>query len=216
VDPSATDPEQLRQFQQFQEFQEFQRFQEAQHRQAAKPPSPRDWRSLLRWLITRRLVRRLLRLAIIIVLVLFALWLAIDHFFGSSNSGSGNRIGASPVLPTDPKRTVQNLYALVAENSPGEACVLFTPPARQAFAHDLGGNDCPDAVHRAASKVQDKASYVPELRKFPDVSLSGDVTISSCALPVQGGDRLGTFVLHKQPDGGWIISDHQNELCATG
>jgi hypothetical protein len=215
AEPSSIDPEQLRQFQQFQQFQEFQRFQEAQRRQAAKPPSPRDWRSFLRWLITRRLVRRLLRLAIIILLVLFALWLAIDYYFGGSNSSSSNTQGEASRRSQNPKDAVLGIYTAVANNLTS-GCLLFTPDARSAFARDLGADTCEHAVQQAASKVQNKSSYVPDARTFPDLALSGDVTISSCTLSVQGGERLGKFVLHKESDGGWIISKHYNEACATG
>ncbi|WP_253771221.1 hypothetical protein [Goodfellowiella coeruleoviolacea] len=178
------------------------------------PGSPRTplWRRVLRL----RLVRRLIRLAVTVLVVLLLLNWAYQYYFGEEpeEAAGGGRTETNQLLPTKPSETVRMLYDHIAQGLPDDACALFTDATKQTFATDLGAPDCPQAMRQLSAAVQRKSSYAePVFRNDTTKVPAGTTTeISSCAdLVVQGGQRLGRFTLTRQDNGGWIISGHENE-----
>ncbi|MGI5504393.1 hypothetical protein [Lentzea sp. CA-135723] len=210
------DPEQLRQFQEFQRFQEYQRYQEAtgQAPQAPKQGGKR-W-----WLVV--LGSRIFWRALFFLLVVgSALW-AYDRFFGVDDPGdvaqnSGGVTGAAQGLsaPAGLQGTVGMFYKHVSFADTTRACTLILrDDTRQKFANAYGASDCADAVTKLKAQVTsvDKYQQVmfpPDMLKTPT---SDKVVIDSCVLTVEGGPRLGTFVVEKV-NAGWVITGWEPSIC---
>jgi hypothetical protein len=210
------DPEQLKQFQEFQRFQEYQRYQEAtgQAPQAQKPQGKRWWLVVLG---SRLFWRALFFLAVVIA----GIW-AYNHYFGRDDAGdiaqdSGGVTGPAQGLsaPAGLQGTVGMFYKHVSFADTTRACTLFLrDDTRQKFANAYGASDCAAAVKDLKTKVTsvDKYQQVmfpPDMLKTPTTT---KVTIDSCALTVEGGPRLGTFVVEKVGSG-WVFTDWSPSTC---
>ncbi|HUQ54309.1 hypothetical protein [Lentzea sp.] len=210
------DPEQLRQFQEFQRFQEYQRYQEATG-QAPQPfrPQGKRW-----WLVV--LGSRIFWRALFFLLVVFSAMWAYNHFFSTEDPGdiaqdSGGVTGPAQGLsaPAGLQGTVGMFYKHVSFADTTRACTLFLrDDTRQKFANAYGASDCAAAVTTLKTQVTsvDKYQQVmfpPDMLKTP---ASTRVTIDSCALTVEGGPRLGLFVVEKV-NAGWVITDWSPSTC---
>ncbi|MET1071568.1 MAG: hypothetical protein ABWY11_02855, partial [Umezawaea sp.] len=241
--PPEIDPEQLRQFQEFQRFQEYQRFQQAQQGQAplalppgesgpaayppAVPPPPvqppvqtvfvkPEPKPLWKVVLGSRLVRRLVSLALTLLVFMFAANWAYDKFFDTNDEAadiardSGGSTG-NLIAPTSPyglQGTVGIFYKHVSQDSPKQACNLFAEDgsARKKFTEAFKAADCEAAIHALHAKVLRVDQY--EQPYFPDAMLKPPVTdrvqVSSCQdLKISGGPVLGKFVLSKQVNNTW-------------
>ncbi|WP_434452743.1 hypothetical protein [Lentzea sp. E54] len=211
------DPEQLRQFQEFQRFQEYQRYQEAtgQAPQAPKQPGGRRW-----WLVV--LGSRIFWRALFFLLVVFSAMWAYNHFFGVDDPGdvaqdSGGVTGSAqgPRSPTGQQGTVGLFYNHVAHGNPALGCPLMVKEeTQQKFAEAYGAADCTEAFAKLKSQVTSVAKYEqmafpPDMMKTPTTT---KITVDSCDLTVDGGPRLGTFVVEKV-DSGWVITDWSPSTC---
>ncbi|WP_112262374.1 hypothetical protein [Lentzea terrae] len=210
------DPEQFKQFQEFQRFQEYQRYQEATG-QAPQPQKPQGKRW---WLVV--LGSRLFWRALFLLFVVIAGIWAYDHYFGRDDAGdiaqdSGGVTGPAQGLsaPAGLQGTVGMFYKHVSFADTTRACTLFLrDDTRQKFANAYGASDCAAAVKDLKTKVTsvDKYQQVmfpPDMLKTPTTT---KVTIDSCALTVEGGPRLGTFVVEKVGSG-WVITDWSPSTC---
>ncbi|SDN14759.1 hypothetical protein [Allokutzneria albata] len=157
----------------------------------------------------------------IFLLVLAGLWW---YFFGGSggNSGGGGGGGGQghkPRLDSEPDSTVLVVYQAVASNNAREACVSFTPEAAATFARNMGAETCDQAIQQLNTQVTNKVAYNDTSIPPKKIMTSGSKSsISSCEMNVNGGKRLGLFILQRLSDGGWIIADHESEPadCITG
>ncbi|SEP86794.1 hypothetical protein SAMN05216188_101741 [Lentzea xinjiangensis] len=210
------DPEQLRQFQEFQRFQEYQRYQEATG-QAPQPPKPQGKRWWLAVLGSRIFWR-----ALFFLLVVFSVMWAYNHFFSTDDPGdiaqdSGGVTGPAQGLsaPAGLQGTVGMFYKHVSFGDTTRACTLFLrEDTRQKFANAYGASDCAEAVKTLKTRVTSvdryqQVMFPPEMLKTPP---SNRVTIDSCALTVEGGPRLGLFVVEKV-DAGWVVTDWSPGTC---
>ncbi|MFD9699232.1 hypothetical protein [Lentzea sp. NPDC059081] len=212
------DPEQLRQFQEFQRFQEYQRYQEAtgQAPQPFKPQGKRWWLVVLGSGIFWR--------ALFFLLVVFSAVWAYNHFFGTDDPGdiaqdSGGLTGAAqgPRTPAGLQGTIGLFYKHVSFADSKRACALFhRPDAAQKFADGFGASDCESAVKDLKTKVKNVDKYQllifpPEVQNPPPAITK--ITIDSCLMTVEGGPRLGTFIVEKI-DAGWLITDWSPSTCS--
>lgn len=230
--PEQIDPEAVRQFQQFQQFQQL------MHQQAdlpALPPAAKKplWQRILQ----RKLVRRLILLAIILVtaplwwnLLLSAIVSIATLAFSSddppkpASETGGGTYHTSHILKDSPHEAVRQLYQRLADDDPTFACGVFTDPAAQEFARDADAVDCPAAVHKLSARIDKSRPYkniwaddqgLPltvdgvDLKNPPDSVTS--VEISSCGVTVS--PKLGWFRLEKVERGQWIITQHRQETC---
>ncbi|WNV90923.1 hypothetical protein [Umezawaea sp. Da 62-37] len=178
-----------------------------------------------------RLVKRLVSLAITLLVFMFAVNWAYEKFFDSSDEtadiarDSGGSTG-NLIAPTSPyglQGTVGIFYKHVSQDSPKQACNLFAEDgaAKKKFTEAFRASDCEAAIHALHGKVLRVDQY--EQPYFPDAMLKPPVTdrvqVSSCQdLKVSGGPGLGKFVLSKQVNNTWIITDYEGEPadCVTG
>ncbi len=213
------DPEQLRQFEEFQRFQEFQRYQQATG-QAPQAPEPPKQQGKRWWLIA--LGSRIFWRVLFLVLFVGSVMWAYNHFFGVDDPGdiaqdSGGVTGAAQGLsaPAGLQGTVGMFYKHVSFADTTRACTLFLrDDTRQKFANGFGASDCADAVKTLKTQVTSVDKYQqimfpPDMLKTPTTT---KVTIDSCALTVEGGPRLGTFVVEKV-GAGWVITDWSPSTC---
>ncbi|MET8756822.1 hypothetical protein [Lentzea sp. NPDC004782] len=235
--PATPMDEQFREFQEFQRFQEFRRQQEATGQtapqgtpppaapQAAQQPypsyEPQPYRPRNRWwlfVLTSRLFWRMLFLLLVVISVLWA----YNHYFGTDDPGdiaqdSGGVTGPAQGLsaPAGLQGTVGMFYKHVSFADTTRACTLFLrDDTRQKFANAHNASDCATAVKSLKKQVTsvDKYQQVmfpPEMLKTPTTT---KVTINSCELTVEGGPRLGTFVVEKVGSG-WVITDWSPSTC---
>lgn len=210
------DPEQFKQFQEFQRFQEYQRYQEATG-QAPQPPKQQG----KRWWLVVLGSRLFWRVLFLLFVVIAGIW-AYNHYFGRDDAGdiaqdSGGVTGPAQGLtaPAGLQGTVGMFYKHVSFADTTRACTLFLrDDTRQKFANAYGASDCAAAVKDLKTKVTsvDKYQQVmfpPDMLKTPTTT---KVTIDSCALTVEGGPRLGTFVVEKVGSG-WVITDWSPSSC---
>ncbi|WP_130343716.1 hypothetical protein [Herbihabitans rhizosphaerae] len=211
------DAEQFRKFQEFQQFQEFQRYRE-ETGQLPPAPKPPLWKRALRSKLVRKLV-------VLLILLIAAYW-AYQHYFGKNDSdnaieaGGGGRTKTNFVFSDNPMAMVRQLYDNVAQNIVVDACNRFTDDARQKFTADLGAPSCELAVTTLNSKLTNKHKYsLPRPgSNFTIPPGAKTIEISSCDLRVEGGPRIGVFVLSEIELGQWIITGHRNEPdpCPAG
>ena len=133
---------------------------------------------------------------------------------GSGSGGNGSAPGSDIQLggPLTPQLAVQAVYKAVAINDPNRACSSVLKGAGgAAFAKDLGTQSCELAINQEAKKVTDPNTYkdqsIPQGAVHPATPTT-TATVYSCAMSVQGGDSLGTFLLQNNGNG-WFISGHQ-------
>ncbi|MCP2333401.1 hypothetical protein [Actinoalloteichus caeruleus] len=207
-------------YEQFQQFQDFQRFQEHQRAQRdADPGGP--WPPWLKRFLRRRWVRRIA----LLLLVLFLLSLARDHFFGTGGDQYGGEspgLGARrPVFSSNPSESVIGVYSRIAAPEAEQqrsACTLFTEEAAAQFARNNDAEDCQHAAVALAATVTTPIAYADPTQASPAVAadingVDGSSTeVSSCDdLDVRGGPPLGVFELELRDDGGWVIAGHRDE-----
>lgn len=157
---------------------------------------------------------------LVVVLLVLSYLYEINFGGGDSESGAGiatSRGGAvgNHFVSKIPRETVTALYDSVANKRENNGCGLFENDlVRQKFVNAFDGADCPATMRLLNSRVTDSMSYVNKLL-YPPESLKepvGDTfVISSCAMTVTGGPKLGRFTLAKVGDGVWIISDYEAE-----
>jgi hypothetical protein len=208
--PVPYDPDQQRQFEQFQQFQQFLKFQETQGQLPPGAPAPGQkkppaWLKILR----SKMFRKLALLAIVIIGLIWA----YNYYFGPGPDDSTVQGGAGPGTPDEPGRRVENpnvgmmtLYEYVAAGDKN-ACTLFEKSAAQAFAVDLGAQDCASAVVALKGAVDSNLTR-------PDIKWRGlqSVTVSSCTdIRAKPGTKLlGSFVFTNKGNG-WTITSHAPE-----
>jgi hypothetical protein len=191
-------------------------------------PEPKPWWKVV---LTSSLAKWIARWVILLLILAFAANWAFNHYFGSGNDpgnvarDSGGSTGnvIAPQSPFGLQGTVGMFYKHVSQDSPKQACNLFAEDgkAKKKFAAAFSAPDCETAVHTLHSKVVDVSKY--EQPVFPDSMLKPPTTdrveVSSCRdLIVTGGPKLGRFVLSKQVNNTWVISDYEAEPadCVTG
>jgi hypothetical protein len=221
--PVPVDPEQLRRFEQFQEYQRFLEFQEYQREHGGLPPAtpPAKKRPLYQRVLRSKLFRRLV---VLLVLIIAASW-AYEHYFGTDDNlpasvTGGGRTTRTVLFATDPKEAVRAFYDNVAQGVLPDACNrLADEKVEQQFANDFGAADCPSAINALHAQVQHRNDYAEVF--FPSSlnltpGADGTVVVSSCALEVNGGPRLGRFTLKVIPGSRgdqWTITAHAPETC---
>jgi hypothetical protein len=242
--PTEVTPEQIRQFQDFQRFQALMREQaEKGFPPPANPPPPgflQPWgqppkQSLPKRLLKAAVSKIITGLVVLAVLVL-AGWWAIDHFLGSdvedhptASETGGGKAETNLIFETDPKAAVLKVYDDIAQGDAKSACSRFTDDARAQFAQDMSeyGNSCSEIVmtiHNAVAADRMKAEYAdPWIPASAIVTSGTTATVSSCAIEVVGGPRLGLLELSEIPNseapaGGaqWIVSGHRTEPADCG
>jgi hypothetical protein len=238
--PPAIDPEAVRQFQQFQQFQELMRQQKDQGfpqgdpppagflqpwgPQPPQPPRPPFWKRAL-----RSVGGKLVTVGLVALLLVAAGYWLINKLPGSGPPESpgpphvvgGKKAETNLIYETDPRNAVQKIYDDIAQNDATSACGRFTEEARAQFADhfaDLGGS-CEDIVHRLNANVTpgNKSEYAnpgfpPSVNTNPT---SATVPVSSCAMDVTDGPRLGLLTVSEIPrstgGGQWIVTRHDAE-----
>jgi hypothetical protein len=110
--------------------------------------------------------------------------------------------------------TIGQFYKHVGTGDGGRACAYFkSDEPKKAFAEAFGASDCPAAVAKLKGQVTDVTTYrqlvFPQTMVTPPAS--GSVEVSSCALDVRSGPKLGKFVLTKQTSGAWAITGYTAE-----
>lgn len=233
--PPAIDPEAVRQFQQFQQFQELMRQQKEQGFPQGDPPPPgalQPWgpppKQRPAWQrALRSLGGKLATAVIVVALLVLGGYLAVDYFLGGppdqpkASEIGGQKTKNTLLFETNPRAAVQKIYDDVAQGEPGSACKRFTPQARTQFAEHLHryGASCEEivaAIHTGVDKKDMKDEYANPSKLFSISAQQSDepVTISSCALGVEGGPPLGRFTVDTIPgskEGQYIVTAHEAE-----
>ncbi len=241
-EPTDITPDQVRQF------QEFQRFQELMREQADKgfppadvppgflqpwgPPPPKP--SLAKRLL-KSAVSKIVTGLVVLALLTLGVWFAIDYFLGEdhdqlpASKTGGGKAKTNLIFETEPKLAVWKVYEDIAQGDTKSACSRFTDDARAEFTRNMSeyGGSCTEIVttiHQAVDAQSMKAEYGEPWIPASAVKVDGkSATVSSCAIEVVGGPRLGLLTLSEIPDsegpGGaaqWIVSGHQTEPpCST-
>lgn len=241
--PTEVTPEQIRQFQEFQRFQELMRKQAEQGMPPGSPPPgslvpwgpPPPKQSLPKRVAKAALGKIITGLVVLAVLVL-AGYLAIDYFFGpdldqppASQTGGG-KAETNLIFETSPRNAVLKVYDDIAQGDAESACSRFTDDARAQFSQNMSeyGKTCDQIVttiHNQIAADRMKSEYANPWIPGSAVPTSGDtVSVSSCAIEVTGGPRLGLLTLSKIPkseaagggDAQWIVSAHHSEPADCG
>jgi hypothetical protein len=174
------------------------------------------WQKILR----NKWLHRLIWLVVIIVLATWGVPKLVHHYFGGNDEPGGaaalhpGEIQGSGRLATNPKDGVAAVYHIVAEAPPDEACLEFSPGARAEFARDLGAPTCLQAVRNIHAKLTTAAINAYGFVQIPDSALvqSGtSAVVSSCAMVLDAGPRLGLFTLTQDSSNEWLITGHGNE-----
>ena len=234
--PPPVDPEAVRQFQQFQQFQELMRRQKEEgFRQGTPPPAgflqpwgqpppkPPWWKRTL-----KTVGGKLVTLALVALLVAAGAYWLISKLPGNgppTSPGKPHEVGGKKaetnlIYETDPRNAVQKIYDDIAQDDPTSACGRFTEAARAEFADHFAdlGPSCEGIVKALNAQVVtgQKSEYANPY--FPSsVNLNpttGSVQVSSCALEVTGGPRLGLLTVSKignSVGGQWIVTRHAAE-----
>jgi hypothetical protein len=209
------------QWERFRQFQEFQRFEGSQRGGTPAPPPKRTptWRKVLfsKWL--RRLI-------LLTVLLLAARW-ALDHYFGDpdqdlpASETGGHKTSRNVIQARSPVEGVRLFYTGVAEGDNEVArnytCNRFaTQELADRFADHFGAPSCQVAVERLFKEVTNHSDFAWPQRGTADYTpkADGSVVVSSCALDVSGGPRLGQFTFEIVPDSldqQWMITQHEKE-----
>jgi hypothetical protein len=236
--PTEVTPEQIRQFQEFQRFQELMRQQQEQGLPPGTTPSPGylPWGppppqpSLPKRLVKAAIGKIITGLVVLAVLVL-AGYFAIDYFFGEdhdqlpASQTGGGKATTNLIFETSPRNAVLKVYDDIAQGDAKSACSRFTDEARAEFARNMSqyGGSCSEIVatiNHTVAGAHMKSEYANPWIPGSAVPTGGDsVSVSSCAIEVTGGPRLGLLTLSKIPksegagggDAQWIVSGHQAE-----
>jgi hypothetical protein len=242
--PSDVTPEQVREFQEFQRFQELMRQQAAQGMPPGSPPpgslvpwgQPPPKQSLPKRLAKAAISKVITGLVVLAVLVL-AGYLAIDYFFGedldqpTASQTGGGKATTNLIFETSPRNAVLKVYDDIAQGDAKSACSRFTDDARAQFTENMSeyGRTCGQIVttiHNSVAADSMKSEYAnPWIPGSAVPPATGDsVSVSSCAIEVTGGPRLGLLTLSKIPnsegaaggDAQWIVSAHHMEPVDCG
>jgi hypothetical protein len=234
------DPEAVRQFQQFQQFQELMRQQkDAGFPQGTPPPAgflqpwgqpppkpppkPPLWKRAL-----KTAAGKLVTLAIVALLVAAGGYWLLSMLPGSGPPTSpgkphdvgGKKAETNLIYETDPRNAVQKIYDDVAQDDPTSACGRFTEDARAEFADHFAelGPSCEDIVKALGTQVSpgEKSEYAnPRFPPSVNTNPTTDsVPVSSCAMEVTGGPRLGLLTVSRiqgSVSGQWIVTRHDAE-----
>jgi hypothetical protein len=167
-----------------------------------------------------------------VLLVLIAAgYFAIDYFLGEdhdqlpASQTGGGKAETNLIYETSPKNAVQKIYDDIAQGDAKSACSRFTDDARAEFTDHMRqyGGTCSEIVMTINADVTEarmKNEYANPWIPASATPITGQTsTVSSCALEVVGGPRLGLLTLSKIPrsEGGqWIVSGHQTEPVDCG
>ena len=117
-----------------------------------------------------------------------------------------------------PREAIRMIYNNVAQATLPDACTRFeTEELAERFADHVGAPDCATAIRRLNAEVTNASAYArPYFPSAVDLTpgADGTVVVSSCALDIREGPRLGEFTLRVIPGSRanqWIISDHRKE-----
>jgi hypothetical protein len=232
--PTEVTPEQVRQFQEFQQFQELMRQQSEKGLPPPPWPAPPQKESLPKRLLKATVSKIVTGLVVLAILVL-AGWFAIDYFFGpdvnqpTASQTGGGKAETNLIFETTPRNAVLKVYDDIAQGDPKSACSRFTDDARAEFTRNMSeyGKTCGqivETIHNAVAADRMKSEYANPWIPGSAVPTAGDtVSVSSCAMEVTGGPRLGLLTLSKIPkseqaggDAQWIVSGHQAEPADCG
>ncbi|MEV0050031.1 hypothetical protein AB0H34_06020 [Saccharopolyspora shandongensis] len=228
---SADDAE-FRQYQQFLEFQKFREWQQSQGGDvavappaappAAKPQEPKKawWKRAL-GLLRYKLVRRLIYLLLALLLLNYLYNSLMTSWFGSTGGDTGTGTGgipadSVPVKSTNPQQAVRSVYNYLRGAGPERTCELFDADGKSGFAGAYQAPDCATAARQVHEQITDPNAYAnPKFDHNAVTEIGQEAQVLGCRVQVNGGPRLGTFKLTKQPDGGWTISAYalQAESC---
>jgi hypothetical protein len=240
--PTEITPEQIRQFQEFQRFQELMREQGLPPGTPPPPgvlppwgpPPPKE--SLPKRLLKATVSKVITGLVVLAVLVV-AGYLAVDYFFGESDLADhpkardtgGGKATTNLIYETTPRNAVLKVYDDIAQGDTKSACSRFTDDARAQFTKNMSeyGNTCAQIVttiYNSVAAQHMKSDYANPWIPGSAVPTNGDtVSVSSCAIEVTGGPRLGLLTLSKIPnsehasgEAQWIVSAHQAEPADCG
>jgi hypothetical protein len=242
--PTEITPEEIRKFQEFQRFQELMREQAEKGFPPGNPPpgllqpwgQPPPKESFGKRLLKATISKIVTGLVVLAVLVI-AGYLAVDYFFGENlddhpkaSEVGGGKATTNLIFETTPRNAVLKVYDDVAQGDAESACSRFTDDARDEFARNMAeyGNSCAQIVmtiHNTIAANKMKSEYANPWIPGSAVPPNGDtVAVSSCAMEVTGGPRLGLLTLSKIPnsedagggDAQWIVSGHQAEPADCG
>ncbi|TDV45553.1 hypothetical protein CLV71_112225 [Actinophytocola oryzae] len=236
--PNDITPEQVRQFQEFQRFQELMRKAADEGMPPGNPPpgllqpwgQPPPKESLPKRMLKAAVSKIITGLVVLAVLVV-AGYFAVDYFLGEdhdqppAHETGGGKATTNLIFETSPRNAVQKVYDDIAQGDAKSACSRFTDDGRAQFTENMSeyGNTCSQIVmtiHNGIAAKHMKSEYANPWIPTSAVPATGDtVSVSSCALEVTGGPRLGLLTLSKIPnsegagggDAQWIVSGHQVE-----
>ncbi|GAA3433409.1 hypothetical protein [Kutzneria kofuensis] len=163
--------------------------------------------------------RAYLPAGIVILAVLGGGQYYLSNIFAPADTGSGGNGGTGGVPgadvplhgPANPAYAVSSVYAAVGNDDPGKVCQsVLGGIGGVHFAGSFSTTSCEDAVHKEHKKVTDSETYASITVPLGAIHEEGtsSATVYSCAMPISGGDPLGTFVLTRT-DNGWIIVDNK-------
>jgi hypothetical protein len=240
--PAQISPDEVRQFQEFQRFQELMRQQAEQGVPPGTPPPGQLWGppppkpSLPKRLLKAAVSKVITGLVVLAILVL-AGYFAINYFFGEdhdqlpASQTGGGKATTNLIFETTPRNAVLKVYDDIAQGDTKSACSRFTDDGRAQFTKDMSqyGNTCAEIVttiYRGVAANHMKSEYAnPWIPGSAVPSTTGNsVSVSSCAMEVTGGPRLGLLTLSKIPhsesagggDAQWIVSGHESEPANCG
>jgi hypothetical protein len=179
--------------------------------------NPPTWQKILR----NKWLHRALWLVIVVAVASWGIPRLIHHYLGGDTdqptNGAALRPGdlqGSGRLEMNPKDAVAAVYHIVAETPPDSACLEFSPAARVKFAADLHAPTCRQAVRTLHAGLGPAGVDAYSFVQVPDSAVTrsgGTARISSCAMGVDDGPRLGLFVVTENQFQEWQITGHSNE-----
>lgn len=241
--PTEITPEQIRQFQEFQRFQALMKEQAEKglppatpppgHLQPWGPPPPKQ--SLLKRLL-KAAIGKIVTALVVVALLALAGYLAIDYFLKddledhpTARDTGGEGATANLIYEESPLLAVRRIYDDIAQGDATSTCGRFEEAARKEFTKNMSqyGDTCEEIVntiHNAVAAEGMKSEYGDPWIPASAVPANQDpVSVSSCAIEVIGGPRLGLFTLSTIPNsdgpGGqpqWIVSGHASEPTDCG
>jgi len=245
--PTEITPEQVRQFQEFQQFQELMRQQAEQGLPPGTPPPPgflQPWgppqpppkRPSAPKRFLKAMAGKIVTGVVVLLILVAAGYFAIDYFFGENrdqlpaSQTGGGKAETNLIFETSPRSAVSKVYDDIAQGDAKSACSRFTDDARAQFTENMSqyGNTCGaivTTIHEAVAADRMKSEYANPWIPSSALPVGGDsVSVSSCAIEVNGGPRLGLLTLSKIPKseaagGGeaqWIVSAHAAEPVSCG
>lgn len=238
--PAPLDPEQVRQFQEFQQFQQFQELLRQQKERGFPQGEPPPPGFLQPWgppppkqnPVKRALgavVGKIVTAVIVVLLLIGAGYFAIDYFGGGppartgGSSGRGNQTEDRLLFEKNPRSAVRRVYENIAMGDRRGTCDRFTPDARAQFTDAFAslGDSCESVVDGLKAQVVEgmKNEYAnPWIPPSAGTPTGETATISSCAIDVTGGPRLGLFtlgVIEGSLEGQWIVTGYERETCSN-